>query len=135
MRVFLDTNIILDVALDRAPFAEGSSNVLGWCGDSADCTLIAWHTFTNVFYILSRQEGDVRARAFLKDLMSWVRLAPTSEFFLHSSLDRAGDLEDVLQYLCAQAAAADIIVTRDPTGFKPSPVRAVSAEEFLREVK
>lgn len=135
MRVFLDTNIILDVALARAPHFDTSSVVMSWCCDHSESTSIAWHSFTNIYYILSRLKSSDEARAFLSDLLPWVELAPVSKFFLHQSLITEGDVEDVLQYLCAEAGSADVIVTRDPDGFQDSPVRALSPEAFIQEVK
>lgn len=134
MRVFLDANILLDVAFERQPFVEDSQAVLDWCAEHADATLIAWHSITNAYYLLRKPPiGDEGAREFLKDLLAWVDVAPTSKGVALDAINTpGGDLEDHLQARCAEQANADVIVTRNEADFKDSPVKAVSPGEFLR---
>ena len=138
MRMLLDTNVILDHALGREPFRQEADKVVQWCIDSADGVFIAFHTFTNAYYVLrSRQAGfgdDTQARTFLASLLSWADLAPTSKQQLLDSLSYpAVDLEDTLQALCATDASADYIITRDPSGFTGSTVPALSPAQFLAD--
>jgi len=134
MRVFLDSNILLDVELERIPFSDTSSEAMIWCTLHAEETFISWHTFTNVYYILSKQASPPDARQYLRGLLEWVRIAPAREASLKSCFQYDGDIEDILQFLCAQAAACDFIITRDPSGFKDSSVPALGPKEFLTMV-
>ena len=105
-----------------------------WCIDHAQSSFIAFHTFTNAYYVIRGQKDDVRAREFLSDLLAWVELAPTSKQQLTDALrDPAVDVEDTLQGLCADYASADVIVTRDPRGFSNATTTAVSPAEFLSQ--
>jgi len=45
------------------------------------------------------------------------------------------DLEDRLQFECAQIINADYIVTRDISDFSNSPIPVISPEDFLKIIK
>ncbi len=131
MRVFLDLNVILDVALAREPFAMDSRDAMNWCEQSATQTLVAFHSITNGYYLLRRELNDDQARIFLTEILEWVDIAPvTKQLTLDALVSSNPDVEDTLQGLCAEIAGADILVTRDPKGFRKSPVPAVSPTEF-----
>lgn len=134
MRVFLDTNIVLDVALARQLWGPDSAKVFQWCIDYAHASFIAFHTFTNAYYVIRGQSDDSRAREFLSDLLTWVDLAPTSKQQLVDALaDPAMDVEDTLQGICADHALADVIITRDSRGFSNATTTALSPAEFLSQ--
>ena len=125
MRILIDTNVLLDVALDREEFVEDSQTVLDWCSTKGEQTWVSWHTITNCYYILRRPPpkgvGDDAARQFLSELLDWAEIV-------------GGDLEDHLQGYCADAISADVILTRNVKDFKASPVRALTPTEFLTEL-
>lgn len=139
MRVLIDTNVIIDVALEREEFVDDSQAVLDWCSTRGTLTWVAWHTVTNCYYILRSTPpkglGDETARLFLSELLEWAEIAPATTGIARSGLSiSGGDLEDHLQALCAEAISADLIVTRNEADFKNSPVRAISPAQFLKEV-
>ncbi len=139
MRILIDTNVLLDVALDREEFVEDSQAVLDWCSTKGEQTWVSWHTITNCYYILRRSPpkgvGDDAARQFLSELLDWAKIAPTSTQIAKAALEiSGGDLEDHLQGYCADAISADVILTRNVKDFKASPVRALTPTEFLTEL-
>lgn len=135
MRVFLDANILLDVALKRPGLHDASEAVLQKCADNGWELWISWHTAANVYYILaSRNKQQALAKAFLSDLVRLVGVKVSATGTVH--LERAfalgmGDFEDAMQVAAAEAAEAQIIVTRNLADFAASPVRAVSPEVFV----
>jgi predicted nucleic acid-binding protein len=139
MRVLIDTNVLIDVALEREDFVEDSEAVLDWCSTKGTLAWVAWHTVTNCYYILRSMPpkglGDEAARLFLSELLEWADIAPATTGIAKSGLGMSGgDLEDHLQALCAEAVSADLIVTRNTADFDNSPVRAISPAQFLKEV-
>ena len=152
MRVLLDTSVVLDVALRREPHFSESRDAMQWCEQgNAEATLVAYHTFSNVYYVLRRglrdrhagegadseaaaHAADEGARRFLKGLLSWAEVAPTSSSQVEDALDLTGDFEDCLQCFSARDGDADVILTRDKKGFRDCVVRAVTPAEFLAEV-
>ncbi len=52
MRVFLDTNVLLDVALERGEFFQASKECLSWCQKTDQETFIDWHSVSKLFYVI-----------------------------------------------------------------------------------
>ena len=133
MKVFIDSNVLLDVALEREPFYEDGLFVMEWCIKNASSNHIAWHTITNCFYLLRRELGKEPTLAVLSSLLEWVEVAPTSKPLAQAGLKQAGkDFEDTLQFLCAEAAGCDAIITRNTKDFQQSKVKAYTPVEFRK---
>ncbi len=133
MRVLLDTNVILDVALRRPGFFEGSWRALEKCEDEGHATYVAWHTLSNLFYILRRDQGSERTAEFLRHLLSISTMSPVGHYDALRALDYGlKDFEDSLQLSAAQSCHADAIPTRNQADFGNSPqVAVLTPEQFL----
>ena len=134
MRIFIDANVLLDVALARPGLYEASREALSKCGGDENASFVAWHTLSNVYYILRKQKDHDRAIAFLQDLLHWAQVVAVS----HGNAVRAfeyglGDFEDALQLSAGEACAADVILTRNLADFRDSPIRACSPDDFISE--
>jgi predicted nucleic acid-binding protein len=132
MKAFLDSNILLDIVLERKPFYDNSLLVVEWCIKNASVTHIAWHSITNCFYLLRKELGAEQTIAVLDSLLEWVEIAPTSKRIALQGIKNAGnDFEDTLQYLCAEAAKSECLITRNPKDFKHSSVSVYTPDEFI----
>lgn len=132
MKLFLDTNVVLDVLADRRPFVEDSARVLWTIEAGAAQGLIAAHTVTTLFYLLRKRAGPEKAKTVVVDLIRLVDVVPVDlDRILHALALGWNDLGDALQAACAEQAGADFILTRDQRGFSGSAVRAISPAEFL----
>ena len=130
MKALIDTNVILDVALNRAPFARDSTDVLRWAEADGEAA-VSWHSLSNCAYLL--KDG---ARDFLENLLRIVDVAPGAHAEARHALSLPmKDVEDALQAAAAFSWKADYIVTRDPRGYAKSPVPAISPAAFLRLTK
>lgn len=133
-RIFLDTNIIIDVIGNRQPFSLSAANVLNLaCIGEAELYATAL-TFANALYVLRKSLGTAEATRHLKQLSEIVRIAPTTQ----AEIDRAfnsenPDFEDALQYFSAVAVEADVIITRNPKHFKHIAIPVMNAEQYLQE--
>jgi predicted nucleic acid-binding protein len=127
MKILIDTDILLDVALDRVPFVEYSGQVLDWAENHPGSACVAWHTLANVAYLV---KGN--PRAFLKELLSFVIVPGTSTEAARQALELpVADLEDAFQAITAQTFTADYVVTRNLKDYRRSPVPAASPEQFI----
>ena len=132
MRLLLDTNILLDVALQRPGLASAGDRVVLECQAGRHQAAVAWHTISNLYYILRAQLDASWARSFLSDLLRWVEVSPTSATSAQQALTfQIPDFEDALQASAALVFRAEYIVTRNSPDFRNSPVRAISPEGFL----
>ncbi len=129
MRVLLDTDVLLDVALAREPHAMQSAAVLRWAEAGGEA-VVAWHTLANCAYLL---KGG--GRIFLIRLLRMVEVAPTGTADARRALELPmTDLEDAFQAAAALAWRADVIVTRNVRDFRRSPVRALTPSVFLKQI-
>lgn len=132
MKIFVDTNILLDVALQREPHLAGSDRVVKWCEAHPRHAFIAWHSVSNVYYLLQKQLDDTSAREFITTLLDVFEVAETdtasAKHALHLPIS---DFEDALQTVAAVAVGADVVVTRDKSDYAGSPIPAQIPDEFL----
>lgn len=131
MRVFLDTNVLLDVALERGEFFQPSTDCLSWCQKTAQETFIAWHSVSNLFYIACKNSGRETALEFIEDLVSWVEIAPaTKREILAALANPSRDFEDTLQMKCAEAAHCNALITRNPKDFANTNIPVFTPADF-----
>ena len=132
LRVFLDTNIILDLLGKRDEFYEPIAK-LATLAEKKTITFFASPiSFATVHYFLSKYENQKTATEKLRKFKIICTVAHTDEPAVEKALNSDfNDFEDALQYFSALNSECNIILTRDPKGFKRSELPAMSAEEFL----
>lgn len=133
MRVFLDTNILLDIIEGRQNFLLASSNVFD-LGIKGQILMFATPlTFANCVYTARKNVGYESAINGLKTLKNYVRTAQMDDRQVVDALcSSMPDFEDMLQYLSAMAAKCDVIVTRDKKRHFPQDgIPILGPEEFL----
>jgi predicted nucleic acid-binding protein len=130
MKVLLDTDVLLDVALDRALHVEASAEVLRWAESGGGDAAVAWHSLTNCAYLL---KGS--GRGFLEALLEIVTVASVADTDARRALALPmRDLEDAFQSAAALAWSADFIITRNLPDYLNSPVPALTPAAFLKKV-
>ena len=132
MKLFLDTNIILDVLTDRAPFAEDSAAVLSVIERGEAEGFIAAHAATTVFYLLHKELGLKRAKKALMDLLRLANVVPVDHDRLLQALAMNwDDFEDAVQAASAAKIEADYLITRNQGDFTHADVPTRSPAEYL----
>ena len=130
MRILLDNDILLDVALARQPHLQASADVLRWV-EAGGSAAVAWHSLANCAYMLKNS-----ARPFLENLLQLVVVAPVATPEAQRALALPmKDLEDAFQAAAALAWGADFIITRNLPDYRHSPVPAIAPDAFLRKVE
>lgn len=132
MRVFLDTNILLDVVEQRFPHAPPSQAMLDRCDSLGFDLLVAAHGLATLFYITRRKAGSATAMQVIHQILAWAEVAPLGDVEARRALGYGiTDYEDALQAAAAESAGADWLITRDPKGFLSCPIPVLSPDEFL----
>jgi predicted nucleic acid-binding protein len=132
MRLFIDTNVILDVLTDREPWFEDSAAVLSLVDAPGVEGLVAAHTVTTLFYLSSKHLGRQRAASVLLDLLDHVMVTPLDQDLLLRALSLGwDDVEDAVQGISAQKAQADFLVTRNPSDFPSTAISVVTPQQLL----
>lgn len=132
MKLFLDTNVILDGYFQRTG-AAASCAVISLCDRANFSGTIAWHTLSNVFYLVrGHSKSTATAVRFIVDLLAWADVAVTSKadavWAVQSGLK---DFEDALQLASAMSCSADALVTRNTGDFKSAAIPVMTPEELL----
>ncbi len=136
MRVLIDSDVLLDVALERTEFVTESTAVVVACEQHAESGWVAWHSLSNIHYVGRRMRGNEAIRDFLGEILGFLTVPSTDHVVARQALTLAmGDFEDALQVASALAAKADFIVTRNTADYRRSPVPAITPSEFLRRVR
>lgn len=126
MRILLDTDVLLDVALRRSEFFEDSAAVLAWAEANPGSAAVAWHSVANLHYLVRPD-----CREFIRDLLNFVEVAPVATDDLRAALGfPMKDLEDAMQASAALAFGARYLVTRNLPDYRKSPVPAISPGAF-----
>ena len=130
MRALVDTDVLIDIALNRRPFIKEASQVLRWAQEEPGQVGIAWHSLSNIAYLMRPD-----ARAFINHFLQFIEVAATGT---KEAKQAAGfpmaDFEDAMQAAAALAFDATFIVTRNVKDYKNSPVPAITPTRFLSEV-
>lgn len=134
MRLLLDVNVILDHFLERDSESAASSKVIALCGEHHDA-FIAWHSLSILTYLVSKEWGSKqRTTKLIEDLLEWSEVAAVDSKSARRALElEFDDFEDALQAAAAEAAGAEVIITRNVKDFAASPIPAYSANRFLAE--
>ncbi len=133
MKLLLDTDVLIDVALNRSPFAESAAGLLDELQTRPGMAFIAWHSAANFYYLVSSPKGKQEARNFIRDLVQFVGVATVSthELVYALSLDMP-DFEDAMQVAAAVSCKADYIVTRNIEHYRKSPVKPITPHAWPR---
>ena len=133
--ILLDTDVLIDVALDRHPHSGPSSELLDQIEQGAESAYIAWHSVSNLYYIVAPTRGGLNARDFIVELTRFVEVATTdTEAIRYAAGLPMGDFEDAMQVAAARACGARHIVTRNVRDYERSPIRAIDPQEALTEL-
>jgi len=128
-RVLFDVNVVLDVLLDRKPYAEASASAWAVVETGAAEGLLAAHAVTTIHYLLRKELGAGKARRTLSAILRVFGVAAVDAAVIQEALELScPDFEDAVTAGAARLAGCDSIVTRDPKGFRGSPVRSLTPE-------
>ena len=130
--MLLDTDVLVDLALDRPPYADAASDLLDRIEDGSLSASVAWHSVSNFYYLVAPAGSGVSARDFIVELTRFVEIAATdAEAVRYAAELPLPYFEDAMQVAAARACGARQIVTRNVDDYERSPIPAVSPQEAL----
>jgi predicted nucleic acid-binding protein len=132
MKVLLDTSVLLDLLLNRAPWAADMAAIWTAHRQGRVEGLVAAFALPTIFYVVRRQTDQATAQAAVQHCLSTLSVAPVDQPALLAALGMPGpDFEDNLQIACAAQAGVDALVTRDPRGFAHSPLPVLTPADLV----
>ncbi len=135
IRLFLDTNIVIDLLGRREPFCHDAVQLFTMAYNKQVQLIVSPMTYTTASFLLHRH-GAEGVRNLLSNFRQLSRVATADERTVDDSLaSQFNDFEDAMQYYCALKAKADIIITRNGKDFSASKLPVMSATEYLATLK
>lgn len=132
MKVFLDTNVVIDFLVHRDPFFGNAAIIFQMADDGLIDLFVSSLTFVNVAYILRKAFGKDRIWSSLQSLADICEISGIGGQEIADAIERRSfDFEDCVQFLSSQTVDADIIITRDPKGFGDLDAATMSPQEFV----
>jgi len=132
-KVFIDSDVILDLLCKRYPFYEFAAEVFT-LGDTKKIDLLTTSVvFANVFYILRKVLGLDTAKELLRKLRLMIGVVSVEEKIVDLALNsKFSDFEDGLQYFTARENGIGILLTRNVKDYKEKDLIIQTPEEFVR---
>jgi predicted nucleic acid-binding protein len=131
-RVFLDSDVVLDVATGREPFVHASKASLAVVENGYAIGVVSANSVTNIYYVLRKLSSGEKAKEFLRTLLEYVSAVPVDHEVLKQALQSEFlDFEDGVQHYCAAKHQCELIITRNTKHYKKSQVTVLEPREFI----
>jgi predicted nucleic acid-binding protein len=132
MEILLDTNVILDVLLNREPWVRSASIIWRAIDEKRITGYIAACTLADIAYIAQRLKDQAAAHVALNLCLKTFDICPVDRRTVDEAIQLPGkDFEDNVQISCAVFAGVAAIITRDSAGFQATTIPALSPDEFV----
>ena len=131
-KVFLDTNIIVDLIADRKPFSKYSIEIFKKAEEKKIKLFTSSHSIVTTHYLLKKYLEEKILRDVLYNLLDYVTVIAVDTDVLKKGLrSKHKDFEDSIQILCASTIEKiDCIVTRNTKDFRDSEILVLTPDEL-----
>ena len=133
MRILLDTNIVLDILLERADFYNDALDMMERAISKGDRMFLSASAATDIFYIVRKNtKSKEKALQCIKAISSILTFAEVNEnTLLSATISKIDDYEDAVVDMVAKSIKADYIITRDTKGFKHSICKVLTPKGYI----
>jgi len=132
VRILFDTNVVLDVFLNREPFVDAAAHLFdaNVRGDLEG--VLGATTVTTIYYLLGRNHGNAVAHEKVEDLLRLFDVAAVNRQVLVEAADLGfADYEDAVLHSAARTAGADGLVARNTYDFGAATLSVYTPRELL----
>nr|WP_199301841.1 PIN domain-containing protein [Sphaerospermopsis sp. FACHB-1194] len=131
----LDTNIIIDNALEREPFWNVSEQVLSLIEQGKIAGYISASTFSDLYYIIRKARGRDWTLTYLNQLVTFCQIATVNQAAITMAFTtNFKDFEDAIQYSTAVVNQLDAIITRNSQDFPVVTPRILTPDQLIEEL-
>ena len=135
-RLFLDTNIVLDLLGEREPFYQSAAKIATLADKGKILIFVSSLTYSTVFYLLSRYESNEAVKEKIRKFKVIAKTSDLTDKIIDKGLSsKFSDFEDSLQYYCAVNSECNVIITRNGKDFKESDLPVLTPDEYLNRLK
>ena len=134
-RIFLDTNVILDLLGERVPFFDSIAKVATLADQKKLAIIVSPLSFTTIDYVLNKYESSESVLNKLRKFKIICEVCEVTEETIEKALNsNFKDFEDAVQYFTALQSNCSIIITRNGKDFKNATIPIMTAEEYLSSI-
>ena len=133
LRIFLDTNVVLDFLFDRKPSSEAASKVIELSESGNLILFLSAMSINNIYYIARRTVGHEKSIEIIKEILGMVEILDLNKETIVLALESGfRDFEDGLQHASAYLANdINMILTQNVKDFGRSGLPVMTPEIFL----
>jgi len=133
VKVLLDTNVILDFALERQLFLQDSEQILQLAEQGQIEGFVSASTMSDLYYIIRKQNGRDWAFEFLRRLVTICQVAAVDQSVIAMALaSDMQDFEDAIQYNTAIINQLEAIATRNKQDFPADRIQIFTPTELIQ---
>ena len=134
MKALVDTNVWLDLALDRSPFADDAEGAVGICLLDNIEMVVAATSVKDVFYLVSKLTNAEKAYDAVRRILEVATIGSVDRPVCESALSlERPNFGDGIVAAVALAEQCDVIISRDDSAFGSLPARRLSPAEFIKD--
>ena len=135
-KIFVDTNIILDLIADRRPFSKFAIEIFSKAEDKKLKLYTSSHSIATTHYLLKKYIEEKKLRNVLYDLLDYIQVIPVDLDVIKKGLkSKHKDFEDAIQMLCSYSVEKmDCIVTRNIKDFRDCEIPVLSPDELVKKI-
>lgn len=131
MKLFLDTNVVIDVIAAREPFVADSRAIFNLCETGKAEGTVSALTLCTVSYVLRKFVSPGTMRTKLSELRNILSPIDLSVSLLDKAISSISDFEDAVQFYTAVYSEVDYIITRNVKHFPQDNIPVLTPTEFL----
>jgi predicted nucleic acid-binding protein len=136
MKLFVDTNVILDLILERQPFYEDATQVFLIASQRNLICHISASSLTDIYFLTKKYADKKYADETIQHIFSGFDIVAVDKKLLTEAHKlKFPDFEDALQHQCAIACKSEFIITRNKKDFKFSKIKVLTPKEFIKQYK
>ncbi|MCF8347306.1 MAG: PIN domain-containing protein [Bacteroidales bacterium] len=135
-RIFLDTNVVLDLLGEREPYYNSAAKIATLADKGEIDLIVSALTYSTVYYLLSRVEDKKLVKEKLRKFKVIAETSDLTDKIVDKGLSsNFSDFEDSLQYYCAIKMDCKILITRNSKDFKESEIPVLTPDEYLNSLR
>ncbi len=133
-QVFVDTNILIDLLADSAPFSKFAIEIFDLAEKKQIRLFTSSHSYSTTHYLLKKHVGEKELRELLYSLLDFIELISIDNAIIKKSLlSKHKDFEDAIQIFAANSVAdIDYIVTRNLKDFKNTGIPVLPPDQVVK---
>ena len=136
MKIFLDTNVMLDLLGEREPYYLSSAKLATLADKRKIEIIVSALSYATVGYFLTKYEGLEKAKDKLRKFKVISGICELDELIIEKGLNSDfSDFEDSLQYFSALRTECNVIITRNGKDFKIAQIPIMTPDEFLNSLR